>query len=92
LEYRYNICVTVNSSDSLPSGITFIRQREDGTADLLESHPRCFGEWRGGLQRLLALRDGAAVDSSGWFETPTVDCCHGAAKTVDFRIPPIPSP
>jgi hypothetical protein len=85
LEHRTNVCVTVNGSDSLPTSLTFVRQREGGATDLLEYHPRCFGEWRGDLQRVLMLRDGAVVDSSGWFETPTVDCCHGEAKTVDFR-------
>jgi hypothetical protein len=80
-----NVCVTVNGSDSLPPSLTFVRQRGDGTNDLMEFHPHCFGEWRGGPQRVLVLKAGAAVDSSGWFETPTVDCCHGEARTVDFE-------
>ncbi len=85
LEHRRNLCITVNGAESLPDTFAYVRQREDGTADLLELPLRCFGEWRGGLQRIILLRNGTAVDSTGWFETPTTDCCHAEAKTVDFR-------
>jgi hypothetical protein len=89
LEHRVNLCVTVNGSGSLPDSLSFLREREDGSRDsldrALEYHPRCFGEWRG-VQRVLMLREGAIVDSTGWFEIQTVDCCHGEAKTVDFVI------
>jgi hypothetical protein len=84
LEHRTNLCVTVNGSESLPDSLSFLREREDGARDSLAYHPRCFGEWRG-VQRVLMLREGALVDSTGWFEIQTVDCCHGEAKTVDFK-------
>jgi hypothetical protein len=92
LEYRINLCVTINgAAESVDdfAGLSFVRMREGSAADTLSTSEvaggaRCFGEWRG-LQRVLMLRESRAVDSSGWFEVQTVDCCHGEAKTVDFR-------
>jgi hypothetical protein len=92
LEYRMNVCVTINgrvdSSDHF-TGLSFMRVREGGAVDTLSAvdvagGARCFGEWRG-LQRVLMQRESTPIDSSGWFDVPTVDCCHGAAKTVDFK-------
>jgi hypothetical protein len=92
LEHRINLCVTVNGALSFSDnvrGLAFAREREHGKADTLSraevaAGARCFGEWAG-VQRVLMLRDSAVVDSTGWFEVPTVDCCHGEAKTVDFK-------
>lgn len=88
LEFRSNLCVTVNGQKPEPDpgsdSLRFVRERQDGTWDV--SSPvgsLCFGELRG-VQRVLMLRDTIVVDSSGWFEIRTVDCCHGEAKTVDF--------
>lgn len=88
LEYRMNLCVTLNGSKALPDSLWFQREREDGTRDALDGATtdqgmRCFGEARG-LQRILMYRSSAVVDSSGWFDIPTVDCCHGQARTVNF--------
>jgi hypothetical protein len=92
LEYRVNLCVTIDGARTLPddlTGVSFARVREGGAADTLSAAEvaggaRCFGEWRG-VQRVLMLRAAAVIDSSGWFEIQTVDCCHGEAKTVDFK-------
>jgi hypothetical protein len=92
LDYRMNLCVTVNGADSVPADLSFQRQHEDGWRDSIDhvsthinpSGPQCFGEARG-VQRIFMRKRGAVVDSTGWFEIPTVDCCHGAAKTVDFK-------
>jgi hypothetical protein len=92
LEYRMNLCVTINgAAESVDdfAGLSFVRMREGRAADTLSTSEvaggaRCFGEWRG-LQRVLMLRDTAVIDSSGWFQVQTVDCCHGEAKTVDFK-------
>ena len=83
LEVRYNLCAQVNGADSLPAGYGLIREREGGGRDTLDARMRCFWEWRG-VQRVLLLEAGVVVDSTGWFETQTVDCCHAEAKTVDF--------
>jgi hypothetical protein len=92
LEHRMNLCVTINGLDSLPSGTSFVRQHEDGWRDSIDQvsaslnpeGPQCFGEGRG-VQRIFLRKSGVVIDSTGWFEIPTVDCCHGAAKTVDFK-------
>jgi hypothetical protein len=92
LEHRMNLCVTLNGSDSLPPGSSFVRQHEDGWRDSIDQvsvslnpgGPQCFGEARG-VQRILLRKNKVVLDSTGWFEIPTVDCCHGAAKTVDFH-------
>lgn len=92
LEYRVNLCVTIDGARALPDdlkGVSFARVREGGAADTLSAAEvaggaRCFGEWRG-VQRVLMLRASAVIDSSGWFEIQTVDCCHGEAMTVDFK-------
>lgn len=92
LEYRMNLCITVDGARELPgdlADVSFARVREGGAADTLSAAEvaegaRCFGEWRG-LQRVLMLRAAAVIDSSGWFEVQTVDCCHGEARTVDFK-------
>jgi len=93
LEHRINLCVTVNGASALSDNfrdLAFAREREQGRADTLSAAEvaagaRCFGEWPG-VQRVLMLRDTAVVDSTGWFEVPVVDCCHGEAKTLDFKI------
>ena len=93
LEYRVNLCVTINGTDAFShayAGLSFARVREGGAADTLSAGDvtggaRCFGEWRG-VQRVLMLRESVVVDSSAWFEIHTVDCCHGEAKTVDFGV------
>lgn len=95
LEYRRNLCVTVDGDPRFPdglAGVSFVRVRRvrEGAADTLSAVDvagggRCFGEWRG-VQRVLMLRDEAVIDSSEWFEIRTVDCCHGEARTVDFRM------
>jgi hypothetical protein len=88
LEYRMNLCATVNGSDVIPDSLSFLRERRSGAVDSLHTGARCFGEWRG-EQRLLMTRatvgGHAVIDSSSWFTIRTVDCCHGEAKTVDFR-------
>ncbi len=83
LEYRTNICVTVDGSEVLSDTLDFLRERQDGSRDSLEYHPRCFGELVG-TQRILMLRGGTVIDSSAWFTTRRVDCCHGEAKTIEF--------
>lgn len=83
LEVRYNLCVRVNGTDSLPVGIGLVREREGGERDSLDAGMRCFPEWRG-VQRVLLLADGAVADSTGWFEAQTVDCCHAEGRTVEF--------
>ena len=83
LEVRYNLCARVNGADSLPPGLGLIREREGGGRDTLDAGRQCFWEWRG-VQRVVLLEDGAPVESSGWFEAQTVDCCHAEAKTVEF--------
>lgn len=84
LEYRMNICVTVNGEESIPDSLGFLREKQDGARDSLDAHhTRCFGEMVG-TQRVLMLRDGAVIDSSEWFTTRVVDCCHGEARTIDF--------
>ncbi len=91
-EFRRNLCLTVNGRDSIPAGLSFQRQHEDGWRDTVDavsiavnaSAPQCFGEARG-VQRIFFRKNGVIVDSTGWFEIPTVDCCHAAAKTVDFK-------
>lgn len=87
LEHRMNLCLTVNGATALPDSSVFVREREDGSRDTLPPGARCFGEWRG-LQRILREHEARLVDSTGWFEIGTVDCCHGEAKTVDFTVPP----
>jgi len=88
-EYRYNICVIYNGSDSLPDSLTFLRQRQNGDVDSLEWTFNCFGELTT-AQRILVQLDSSAgqpsifVDSSDWFTPKTVDCCHGEAKTIDL--------
>lgn len=86
MEYRYNVCVTVNGSADLPDSVSFVRERQDGARDSLESFlpSNCFGELPG-TQRILMLRNSAPVDSSDWFTLATVDCCHGEAKTINFE-------
>lgn len=91
LEHRINLCVTVNGAGGLSDDfrdLSFARVREGGAADTLSvadvaAGARCFGEWPG-VQRVFMLRTAVGVDSTGWFEVPTVDCCHGEAKTIDF--------
>ncbi len=82
-----NVCVTWDGSDSLPTGIGFIREREGGARDSLESAvtTNCFGELPGTTQRILVLHGSSVVDSSEWFTPDTVDCCHGEAKTIAFE-------
>jgi hypothetical protein len=84
-EYRMNVCVTVNGSATVPDSLTFLREREGGQRDSLESfmENHCFGELPG-TQRILMLQDSSLIDSSSWFTLDTVDCCHGEATTVDF--------
>jgi hypothetical protein len=82
LEHRMNLCVTVNGATSIPDSLEFVREREDGGRDSLSGS--CFGESRG-IQRVLMLRGMARIDSTGWFELQTVDCCHAEAKTLDFK-------
>lgn len=94
LEYRMNLCVTVNGTETFSdamAGLSFSRERAGGAAaDTLSAADvagggRCFGEARG-VQRVLMLREAVVLDSSAWFEVRTVDCCHGEARTVDFVV------
>jgi len=86
-EIRFNFCITLNGSDSLPAGVTLVRVRGD-IRDTVPVGPTiaCLSDWPG-TSKVQVFREGAMVKETGYIQVKTVDCCHGEDKKVDITLP-----
>ena len=81
-EIRINVCVSGKYAGQ--DSVLYSREILGvGFLDGDSANSGCFRE-RGETQRILVLKGGVKVDSSGWFKQKGEECCHFEPVTVEF--------
>ncbi len=85
-EIRINLCINGNYSGL--NSISIYREHQNGELSppeyiVNDSTQACFSEMTG-KQRIISMENNNVVDSTGWFDLKTVDCCHAEAKSLNY--------